>query len=139
MFAQFGYIKFDLITYFNGLDEVKSYNFAEHARIENKPKLQYTGDSLQEYSIKLNFHASFCTPEIEIKKLKALANLHIPQPFVLGNGEYLGIFLITEMSSQTEQSDKEGNLISIQTQLKLKEFNGKIPKKNKSKTGLSLR
>lgn len=139
MFAQFGYIKFDLITYFSGIDEAKSYNFAEHQRIENKPKLQYTGESLQEYNVKLNFHASFCNPDVEIKKLKALANLTIPQPFVLGNGEYLGIFLITELSSQTEQSDKKGNLLSIQTQMKLKEFTGEIPKDFKPKVGLKLR
>jgi putative transposase len=55
MYAQLGNIRFDLITYFNGFDEAKSYNFAEHQRIENKPRLQYTGESLEELNIKLNF------------------------------------------------------------------------------------
>ena len=30
MFAQLGDIKFELITYFNGLTETVSYNYAEH-------------------------------------------------------------------------------------------------------------
>ncbi len=70
MFAQLGDIKFELITYFNGLNETVSYNYAQHERIENKPILQFLGKNLQEEDIKLNFHRSFCVPEDEIKKLK---------------------------------------------------------------------
>ena len=36
MFAQLGDIEFELITYFNGMDEAVSYNYAEHERIGNK-------------------------------------------------------------------------------------------------------
>ena len=70
MFAQLGEIEFELITYFNGIDETVSYNYAEHERISNKPVLQFMGMNLQEQNIKLNFHNSFCVPEDEIKKLK---------------------------------------------------------------------
>ena len=74
MFAQLGDIEFDLITYFNGLDETVSYNYAQHERINNKPILQFMGMNLQEQDIKLNFHNSFCMPEDEIKKLKTVAD-----------------------------------------------------------------
>ena len=53
MFAQLGDIKFELITYFNGLNETVSYNYAQHERIENKPILQFLGKNLQEEDIKL--------------------------------------------------------------------------------------
>ena len=51
MFAQLGDIKFELITYFNGLNETVSYNYAQHERIENKPILQFLGKNLQEEEI----------------------------------------------------------------------------------------
>lgn len=54
MFAQLGDIKFDLITYFDGINESVSYNYAEHERINNKPLLQYMGENLQELTIKLS-------------------------------------------------------------------------------------
>ena len=92
MFAQLGDIEFELITYFNGMNESQSYNYAQHERINQKPVLQFLGLNLQEQDIKLNFHASFCTPEDEIKKLKDVANLGTPLKFIKGNGDYVGVF-----------------------------------------------
>jgi len=139
MYAQLGNVRFDLITYFNGFDEAKSYTFAEHQRIENKPRLQYTGESLEELNIKLNFHSSFCNPETEIEKLKALADTHQPQPFILGNGKYIGTYIIENIASNLEQSDKQGNIISIQTQIKLREWTGQIKAEIRPKHGLKTR
>src|SRR5574344_649145 len=127
MFAQLGDIEFELITYFNGLNETQTFNFAEHERINQKPMLQFMGLNLQEQEIKLNFHSSFCTPEDEIKRLKGVANKGTPLKFIKGNGEYVGVFVISEIVSAVEQASKEGDLISIQVDLKLREFTGKIP------------
>ena len=127
MFAQLGDIEFELITYFNGMDETVSYNYAEHERIGNKPVLQYMGMNLLEENIKLNFHNSFCTPEDEIKKLKAVANKATPLKFIKMNGEYIGVFVVSEIVSTTEQTSKEGDLISVQVDLRLREYTGKIP------------
>lgn len=126
MFAQLGDIKFDLITYFNGIEETNSYNYAEHPRISQKPMLQFLGENLQEQSIKLNFHTNFCTPEDEIKKLKTVAKKGTPLRFIKGNGEYVGVFVISEISSVTEQASKEGYINSIQLDLKLREYTGKV-------------
>lgn len=126
MFAQLGEIKFDLITYFNGIEETNSYNYAEHPRINQKPILQFLGENLQEQSIKLNFHTNFCTPEDEIKKLKTVAKKGTPLRFIKGNGEYVGVFVISEISSVTEQASKEGYINSIQLDLKLREYTGKV-------------
>jgi len=134
MFAQLGSIKFDLITYFNGLDDSQKHNYAEHQTIESKPKLQFIGDELDELNIKLNFHSSFCTPENELKKLKNTSKKHEELPFILGNGKYIGKFVILEITSTTQQSDKLGNLISIESEIKLKEWNNsnaKVKKKAK--------
>lgn len=122
MFAQLGTIQFNLITYFNGIEETQKHTYAEHQTIESKPKLQYIGDELDEMTIKLNFHSSFCTPETEIKKIKDAAKFHEEMPFILGNGRYLGKYVIEEITSTTQQTDKSGNLISIEAEIQLKEW-----------------
>lgn len=136
MFAQLGDIQFELITYFNGIEETVSYNYAEHERINNKPILQFMGMNLQEQDIKLNFHNSFCVPEDEIKKLKAVAIKAEPLKFIKGNGEYVGVFVVSEIVSTTEQTSKEGDLISVQVDLKLREYTGKIPDKKQKQGGM---
>ena len=136
MFAQLGDIEFELITYFNGMNESQSYNYAQHERINQKPVLQFLGLNLQEQDIKLNFHASFCTPEDEIKKLKNVANLGTPLKFIKGNGDYVGVFVITEIASVTEQATNEGDLISVQVDLKLREYTGVIPEDSQTEGGL---
>ena len=136
MFAQLGDIEFELITYFSGLNESNIFNYAQHERINNKPILQYLGQDLQEQDIKLNFHASFCVPEDELKKLKNVAKKGEPLKFIKGNGEYVGVFVITEIVSATEQTSDEGDIIYIQVDLKLREYTGKIKEKKKQQNGL---
>ena len=136
MFAQLGDIEFELITYFNGMNESQSYNYSQHERINQKPMLQFLGLNLQEQDIKLNFHASFCTPEDEIKKLKDVANLGTPLKFIKGNGDYVGVFVITEITSVIEQATNEGDLISVQVDLKLREYTGVIPEDSQTEGGL---
>lgn len=127
MFAQLGDIKFDLITYFNGLNETVSYNYAQHDRIENKPILQYLGKGLLEESLKLNFHRTFCVPEEELNSLIEVADNATPLKFIKGNGEYVGVFVIQEIGKTIEQASPEGDLIAIQVDIKLREYTGKIP------------
>ena len=135
MFAQLGDIKFELITYFNGLTETVSYNYAQHDRIENKPLLQFLGKNLQEESIKLNFHRNFCVPEDEIKNLTEVADAATPLKFIKGNGDYVGVFVIEEIGQTVEQTSSEGDLLSIQVDVRLREYTGKIPEEDEQEKG----
>lgn len=135
MFAQLGDIKFELITYFNGFDETVSYNYAQHDRIENKPILQFLGKNLIEENIKLNFHRNFCVPEDEIKRLVEVADKAEPLKFIKGNGEYIGVFVIEEISKTTEQTTPEGDLLSIQVEIRLREYTGKISENDETEKG----
>ena len=136
MFAQLGDIVFELITYFDGMDESVSYNWVEHERINNKTLLQYMGESLQEITLKLAFHSIFCVPEDELLKIKAEAKLGKPLKFIKGNGEYVGAFVISGIQKSIEQASPEGDIISIQVELKLREYAGKIPEDEEKQTGL---
>ena len=136
MFAQLGDIQFDLITYFDGINDTITYNYAEHERINNKTLLQFLGENLQEFTIKLNLHSSFCVPEEEILKLRTEAKLGKPLKFIKGNGEYVGAFVISQIQKTTEQTSPEGDLIAIQVELQLKEYAGKIPEDEEEQQGL---
>ena len=71
MFAQLGDIQFELITYFNGIEETVSYNYAEHDRINNKPVLQFMGMNLQEQNIKMAVASSTNSKMVEQNLQKA--------------------------------------------------------------------
>ena len=136
MFAQLGDIQFDLITYFDGINSTVTYNYAEHERINNKTLLQFMGENLEEFTIKLNLHSSFCVPEEEILKIRTEAKLGKPLKFIKGNGEYVGAFVISQIQKTTEQTSPEGDLIAIQVELQLKEYAGKIPEDEEEEKGL---
>ena len=136
MFAQLGDIQFDLITYFDGINDTITYNYAEHERINNKTLLQFMGENLQEFTIKLNLHSSFCVPEDEILKIRTEAKLGKPLKFIKGNGEYVGAFVLSQIQKTTEQTSPEGDLIAIQVELQLKEYAGKIPEDEEEEKGL---
>ena len=73
----------------------------------------------------------------EIKKIKEVADKATPLKFIKGNGEYIGVFVIEEIQSSTEQASSEGDLISIQVDIRIKEYTGKVPQKPKqNKKGL---
>lgn len=122
MFAQLGDIRFDLITYFDGLNASKKIDYAEHATIEGKPKLQYIGEALETINIKLNFHMSFCDPAAEVRRLKDAASKYEPLSFIFGNGVYKGNYVIEEINDNVQQTFNEGTLIAIDVEVKLKEW-----------------
>ena len=126
MFAQLGEIKFELNPSLTSLTETTSYNYAQHERINNKPLLQFLGQNLQQFNISLKLHSSFCNPEEEIRKLKNSTNQATTLKYIKGNGEYVGVFTINEIQQTTEQTSAEGDLMSVQLELSLSEFVGKI-------------
>lgn len=135
MFAQLGNIKFELLNSFHSFSETNTYNYAKLERINNKPILQFLGKNLQEENIKINFHYSFCVPEEEIKKIKDAADEAIPLNFIKGNGEYIGIFVIEEIFKEIEQAAEDGSFISVQMELRLIEYTGKISEDESKEKG----
>ncbi|MFC7419340.1 phage tail protein [Iodobacter arcticus] len=124
MFAILGSIEFDLITYFDGLEISYGADYAEHALIGRKPRLQHVGDKLDEIKIDLVFHASYCSPEAELLRLRKAVTAHEAMSFVLGNGDYRGRFVITNIISTGRQTDKTGSMIALDAQLALREYTG---------------
>lgn len=125
MYAVLGEIEFDLITYFDGMEARFGSDYAEHALIGRKPKLQFVGDKLDEIRIDLVFHATYCDPEAELIRLLKAKQSHAALALVLGNGDYKGRFVITDLQATGRHTDRAGSLLAAEAQLSLKEFTGK--------------
>ena len=121
-YALLGDLQFELLAYFDGLEGQFGSDYAEHARIEGKPRLQWIADKLDSWVIKLKFHISYCDPEEELARLRQASSSHAPLPFILANGEYKGDFVITDISSTAEHTDSYGQLLAVEASISLKEY-----------------
>lgn len=124
MFALLGDIQFNLPTYFDGLDAQFGADFAEHPLIEGKPRLQWVGDRLDEFRIDLSFHAWYCDPEAELLRLNQSLRAHMAMSFVLGNGDYKGWFVLTDVQAMSRQTDQYGTLTCLEATITLREYVG---------------
>jgi phage protein U len=122
MFAQLGEIQFDFIVSPDRMGSSRHYVFAEHPTIEGKPKLQYTGDALDELSIRMRFHAGFCDPAAQLLALKDAADLHQALPLIMGNGEYRGDYVIEGIDEEIEAAFDDGTVMEVGVSVRLKEW-----------------
>lgn len=121
MLAQLGTIIFEGLVGFDSLSRSRASSIAEHAKIVGKPGLQKTGDALDLISIGIQFHAAFCTPEDEIKKLADYMKSGEILPFVLGTGEVLGEFVISSINDDFTETDPRGAIIAAFLSIELVE------------------
>lgn len=124
MYAILGKVEFDLITYFDGLETQFGADYAEHALIGRKPRLQHVGDRLDEVKIDLVFHVNYCSPEAELVRLRNALASHEALSLVLGNGDYKGRFVITNITATGRHTDTDGTLLSLDAQMTLREYTG---------------
>ena len=122
MYAVLGDVEFELITYFDGMEAQFGVDYAEHALIGGKPRLQRVGDKLDEFRLDLVFHGSYCDPELELVKLRQAMQLGEARQFVLGNGAYKGWFVITDLTATSRQTDKVGALVALDAAVTLREY-----------------
>lgn len=120
--ALLGTIAFSLVTYFEGMEAKFAADYAEHALIEGKPLLQWTGDKLDEISWDIVFHAGYCDPETEMLKLRQAVRDHKALPLVFANGDYLGYFVPTEASVTSRMLTAGGTALWIESKITLREF-----------------
>lgn len=124
MFAVLGDIEFELLVYWDGFDATFGMDYAEHARIEGKPGLQFIGEKLDEVSISLVFHDHYCQPDVELARLRDAMVAHQALALVFGNGDYRGWFVITDIRATSQQTDGYGNVQALSAELSLREYIG---------------
>ncbi|HTW89189.1 MAG TPA: phage tail protein, partial [Candidatus Binataceae bacterium] len=100
----------------------RGYGYAAHPVVEDKPLLQWVGDSLQIITLDLMLHVSFTNPATQLAALVAAAASHQAQALVFGSGESYGYFVVTSLSVTARQLGPSGIPIAIQARLVLTEW-----------------
>lgn len=121
MYAQLGTIRFEGPKGFTSFEETFGVNYAQHERINGKPRIQAVGDELNGITFDMYLHAQFTDPEVAIDEMKtAMQNREI-LTFVLGNGKVVGDFVITTFTKNTSFTDALGNIIEATLSVELLE------------------
>lgn len=129
-YAYLGDVTFQPLSV-TGMEERYSYQFVEHQVIEGKPLQQYLGDNLDEITLSIRFHFSFCDPAGEMKKLKDAGAKHAPLVLQMSDGTIAGRMLITEIQKTTEVTADNGRALSIDVRVTLKEWYDPEPIKSR--------
>lgn len=125
VFAQLGSVEISMVPIFDGIEIEHPQNYAEHAVLDGKPKLQWMGSGLTEYTIDYALHSAFLansSPKQAFGYLKSMSDKHQAIPFILGDGTYLGYYVITNLTENYEFMSPEGMVISTKGVITLKEW-----------------
>lgn len=137
MWAVLGDIEFELRNQPSRQDERITADYAQHALIQGKPRSEWVGDGLDELTLELTLHALLVDPEAQIRRLKTAVRAHEPLPYVLGSGDYRGVYLLAEVGTATRRTDAQGRLISATVSVSLLEYSGQYKKPLPVPRGLS--
>jgi phage protein U len=129
MFAILGDIEFTVAGGISGMEQSGSADWAEHARIQGKPLLEWIGEGLDECNLTIELHPVLGDPEERLRTLRLAKSKHEPLAFVMGSGEYLGAYVITNISNAIRRSTAVGQIKAATVQLSLKEYTGAFTRK----------
>lgn len=129
MFAILGDIEFTVAGGITGMEQRGSADWAEHPRIQGKPLLEWIGEGLDEYSLTIELHSVLGDPEARLRALQAAKKKHEPLAFVMGSGQYLGPYVIVDLSNAIHRATDKGQIRSATVQVSLKEYTGAFTRK----------
>lgn len=124
IYAVLGETELEIIAWLDGLDMRFSARYAEQALIGRKGLLQHTGFAPDEVKMRVLLHAQWCQPAEELARLKRILDDTEPVAFVLGSGEYRGVFVLTDLDVTSTQTDGTGVAIAFEAEVQLKEYIG---------------
>lgn len=130
VYAVLGETELEVIAWLDGLDMRFAAHYAEQALIGRKGLLQHTGFAPDEVKMRVLLHAQWCQPAEELARLKRIMDDTEPVAFVLGSGEYRGVFVLTELDVTSTQTDGSGVAIAFEVEVQLKEHVGNPSRPN---------
>lgn len=126
-----GNIEFDLASSFSSFSHSSKVLLPEHETILRKPKVQFTGRSLDTLDLNFRWSASWTDPDARLKELREAMDLAEPMRLVFGGNTFKGLWLIESIDSELIHTSPTGEIMSLEVGAKLKEA-GRQPKKRKS-------
>ena len=124
MWAQLGTIRFELLETPESVRQRDKWDYVERKVLDEKSHLQKMGKSLQELTLKIKLSTSFGTdPKEMLSIIYENAKKEEPLPFILGDGTIVGKYVIEEITKEWKRTDNKGKLLSVELEIKLKEWN----------------
>lgn len=122
MYFMLGNIAFEPVN-LTDFNETHSADFAEHAVLKGKPKLQAMGEKLTDLSFAIRLHHKIGGVESRYQSLLSAKTKQDALALMWGS-KYKGNFVITDISSTTLFTDGKGNALAREMNISLKEFIG---------------
>lgn len=126
LFAVLGDIEFTVLQSPAGMEMRGAATWAEHALVQGKPRLQCIGDELDEITLDIVLHASLGNPQARLEQMKRAKAQHQPMALVLGGGDYLGAFVLTELQTLLQRTLPTGEALSATARIVLREYTGEF-------------
>lgn len=124
IFATLGEIELEVVLWPDAMEARYQAAYATQDLIGRKGLLQHTGFAPDELDLQATLHANWCNPAAELARLKTAMDDCTDMALVLGNGDYKGVFVVTNLDVTTHQTDGTGTALAIEVSIKLKEFIG---------------
>lgn len=128
MIAMLGDVSFAVvkggITALRGSHNVR---FARHDVFQGKPQTQAIGVELSGQEIVINLNYKQGAVKKRIDQLLTMMQAQEPVSLVMGNGRFVGLFVIDSADEVSEVLDDRGGLMAAELSLKLTEFDGELP------------
>lgn len=127
MFAQLGDIRFESLVSYSGFSKDSQTKLAKHEVLSGRPILQKLGEQSGQIALTIKLHSRFCVPEDEITRLQRARKDASVLPFVRGNGEVIGRYVVEKISERESQTDGSGNIIFTTLEVSLVESEDTSP------------
>ncbi|WP_032092056.1 phage tail protein [Necropsobacter rosorum] len=125
MYFMLGNIAFEPVN-LTDFSENHAADFAEHAVLKGKPRLQAMGEKLTELSFAIRLHHKIGGVESRYQALLAAKAKQEALALIWGAGKYKGNYVITDIYSATLFTDKLGNSLAREMTINLREYVGDI-------------
>ncbi|GHT01546.1 hypothetical protein AGMMS49525_02550 [Bacteroidia bacterium] len=133
MFAQLGNHIFQGLKSPDSWSESYAKRYAKIPLINGKDVIQATGEELAEISLSIHYSDDFADPATEIEALKQSMSSAEILPFMTGEGDVVGVFVITDLEVSNESFSETGQLTAATVSLSLLEYaQAEKPKKKGS-------
>lgn len=120
MFASFDNLELPVVS-IEDISTNYGANFASHALIGRKPKLQYVAMNSRSVSMKLRYHYYYGDVKSARKKLLDKARDHQAGVLTFGSGVNFGTFVIESINETFSQTDDTGRLMVAEYDVTFKE------------------
>lgn len=97
-------------------------NLAKYELINTKPRLQHTGETLEELSLSFRLRSDFCNVSDEILELEAWKTRGEILPLLLGDGTYLNDYVIQSVTKNIIQTLSDGVVVEAFVNIRLIEY-----------------